>query len=96
MNPRIEKLMQDFASKYVTRRIATRVRATTDDPALAFVLITNENDLTHHFRSSMLPDKGNPFHAQLFATKAKEFARRTGMSARRSVSPGSPVRGRSC
>ena len=71
VNPRIEKLMQDFATKYVTRQNRYTGARYIDEPALAFVLITNENDLTHHFGPSMLPDKGNPFHTQLFGGEGK-------------------------
>jgi hypothetical protein len=81
VNPRIEKLMQQFATQYVTRTNRYTKLRYVDDPAVAFVLITNENDLTHHFGPSMLPDKGNPLHTQLFAERAKEFARRAGLAS---------------
>ena len=64
----------------------------TDEPALAFVLITNENDLTHHFGAAMLPDKGNPVHTQLFDALAKEFAKArracSAAASRKSWAPG--------
>jgi hypothetical protein len=94
VNPRIEQLMQDFASKYVTRTNRYTGVRYTDEPALAFVLITNENDLTHHYGPSMLPDKGNPFHTGLFGAKAKAFASRLGMSPAASLKSWEPGPGK--
>jgi len=85
VNPRIEKLMQDFASKYVTRTNRYTHARYIEEPALAFVLITNENDLTHHFGPSMLPDKGNPFHTRLFGERAREFLKHAGVPGSVSV-----------
>jgi hypothetical protein len=79
VNPRIEKLMQQFADNYVTRTNRYTGRTFADDPALAFVLVTNENDLTFHFANLLLPDKGNPVHRKLFETQAREIAKRTGI-----------------
>jgi hypothetical protein len=81
VNPRIEKLMQEFADKYVTRTNRYTGKTYVDEPALAFVLVTNENDLTFHFANLLLPDKGNPVHHRLFETQAREIARRAGLGA---------------
>jgi hypothetical protein len=52
-------------------------------PAIVGVLVTNENDLTHHFGNRMLADKGNPHHHRLFAAAAAQFARAHGLAADR-------------
>jgi hypothetical protein len=79
VNPRIEKLMQQFADNYVTRTNRYTGKTFADDPAVAFVLVTNENDLTFHFANLLLPDKGNPIHHKFFETQAREIAKRTGI-----------------
>jgi hypothetical protein len=79
VNPRIEKLMQQFADQYIDRSNSYTGKPYADEPALAFVLITNENDLTFHFANLLLPDKGNPVHHRLFESVAKDIARRTGI-----------------
>jgi hypothetical protein len=81
VNPRVEKLMQEFASKYVTRTNRYTGKTWADEPALAFVLVTNENDLTFHFANLLLPDKGNPVHRKLFEAQAREIAKRAGIAA---------------
>jgi hypothetical protein len=81
VNPRIEKLMQEFADKYVTRTNRYTGKTYADEPALAFMLITNENDLTFHFANLFLSDKGNPVHHKLFEAQAREVAKRAGISS---------------
>ncbi len=79
VNPRIEKLMQQFADSYVTRQNRYTGKTYADEPAVAFMLLTNENDLTFHFSNLLAPDKGNTVHRKLFETQAREIARRGGM-----------------
>jgi len=74
VNPRIEALMQRFAEQYLGRANRYTKRTLANDPAVMGVLVTNENDITHHFGHSMLPDKGHPVHNRLFERKAKAFA----------------------
>ncbi|MDP1699409.1 MAG: hypothetical protein Q8L53_00410 [Aestuariivirga sp.] len=45
-----------------------------DDPRIAFLLLTNENDLTHHFGNMFLPDKKRPVHNQIYMAEAARFA----------------------
>jgi hypothetical protein len=81
VNPRIEKLMQDFASKYVKRTNRYTGIPYTEEPAMAAVLITNENDLTTHFGNELLPDKGNSVHTRMFQALTKELAKHGGLAA---------------
>jgi len=85
VNPRIEKLMQRFADQYVTRTNRYTGKPYAEEPALAFVLITNENDLTFHFANLFLADRGNPVHRRLFDALAKEVAKRAGIPASASL-----------
>jgi hypothetical protein len=68
---RIEKLMQDFATRYLTRTNRYTGKAYTHDAAVMGVLVTNENDITQHFGNVMTPDKGNPIHQRMFEKAVK-------------------------
>jgi len=81
VNPRIEKLMLDFADGYVTRTNRFTGKTYADEPAVAFMLLTNENDLTFHFANLLAPDKGNLVHRRLFEGEARAIARRAGIPA---------------
>jgi len=81
VNPRIEKLMQEFATKYVKRTNRYTGVPYTEEPAMMGVLITNENDLTTHFGNLLLPDKGHPVHTKMFQAAAKEVAKRSNLAA---------------
>ncbi len=50
-----------------------------DDPRIAFLLLTNENDLTHHYGNMFLPDKDQPFHNKIFMAEATRFATEKGI-----------------
>ncbi len=74
VNASIERAMKAF-----NERLLTHVNAFTgirylDDPGLAALLIVNEDDLTHHFGSALLPDKNVPFHTAAFMAAARGFA----------------------
>ncbi len=47
------------------------------------VLLTNENDLTHHFGNALLPDKKVPKHNATYMREAEEFAERHGLDPKR-------------
>lgn len=82
-NERIEQLMRDFQEAYLTHRNPYTGLRYLDDPAVAMLQITNENDLVTHFGNLMLPDKNNPFHQRLFEEQADLFSKRTGHSRAR-------------
>jgi hypothetical protein len=54
-----------------------------DDPAIAVMLLTNENDVTHHYGNALLPDRGVPRHTALYMTEALAFAERHRLSRER-------------
>lgn len=76
VNLSIQQAMKRFAQDYLTHVNAYTGLAYKDDPAIAAVLITNENDITHHFGNALLPDKEVPKHSRLFMDEAKAFAAR--------------------
>ncbi|MEG1039266.1 MAG: cellulase family glycosylhydrolase [Pseudomonas sp.] len=81
VNLTIQQAMKRFAADYLTHVNAYTGLAYKDDPAIAAVLITNENDITHHFGNALLPDKGVPKHNRLYMDEAKAFAARHDLPA---------------
>ena len=79
LNSRIRKLLKDFNEQLLTRQNPHTGLALKDEPAVMALLITNENELTHHFGNTFLGDKGNPHHQKLFETKRDAFAKKYGL-----------------
>ncbi|MGB6100052.1 MAG: hypothetical protein WBG44_04165 [Comamonas sp.] len=75
VNITLQQAMRRFNEAYVTHRNAYTHLAYKDDPAIVALLITNEDDLTHHFGNAMLPDKKVPLHSKLYMNAADAFAR---------------------
>jgi hypothetical protein len=82
-NPELHQLMVEFQRAYLNHVNRYTGLAYKDDPAVAFILITNEDDLTHHFGILMLPDKNNPAHNALFTKDYKAFAQDHGLPPER-------------
>ena len=79
LNPRIEELWRKTSKELVTRVNPHTGLALKDDPAVAGIMIWNENDLTGHFGLQFLPDKDVPWHRKLYLKKLKAFAAKTGL-----------------
>lgn len=74
VNVTLQQALKRFAEQYLTHVNSYTGLAYKDDPAIAAVLITNENDITHHFGNALLPDKQVPKHSRLYMDQAKAFA----------------------
>lgn len=81
VNRDIRQAMKRFNSKYLGHRNPYTKLAYKDEPAVAAVLITNENDVTQHFANALLPDKAVPAHTALYMKEAADFARQRGLPA---------------
>lgn len=79
VNLTMQQAMRHFNEEYLTHRNAYTGLAYKDDPAIVALLITNENDVTHHFGNAMLPDKHVPLHNRLYMNAAETFARQHGL-----------------
>ena len=79
LNADVQRLMLDFQREYLGHVNPHTGLAYKDDPAIAFILLTNENDVTHHFGNLFLPDKNRPHHGGLFMAGSKAFAREHGL-----------------
>ncbi|MVV48691.1 glycosyl hydrolase family 5 [Pseudomonas sp. PB120] len=75
VNITIQQAMKRFAAAYMTHVNSYTGLAYKDDPAVAAVLITNENDVTHHYGNALLPDKDVPKHSKLYMQAAESFAK---------------------
>lgn len=74
ISPEIERQMLDFQNAYLGHRNGLTNLTYAEDPAVIAVMLTNENDLTHHFGNRLLPDKNVPKHNQTYMSLAREFA----------------------
>ena len=81
VNSTIEQAMKRFAESYLTHVNSYTGLAYKDDPAIAAILITNENDVTHHYGNALLPDKKVPKHNKVYMAEAEAFARQHNLSA---------------
>ncbi len=79
ISPSIEALMLDFQDKYLRHINKITGLSYAEDPAVIAVMITNENDLTHHFGNALLPDKNVPRHNAVYMAAAREFALENGI-----------------
>lgn len=79
VNRSIQQAMKRFAEQYLGHVNPYTGLAYKDDPAIAAVLITNEDDLTQHYGNALLPDKDVPRHSARYMDAAKAFARQHGL-----------------
>ncbi len=79
LNERVRELMVQFQADYVNHRNPYTKVAMKDEPAIIGMLITNENDVTFHFGHVFHPERGHPYHQQLYEQAMQSFASRTGL-----------------
>jgi len=75
VNFTVQNAMKRFNEAYVTHVNPYTGLAAKDEPAVAAMLITNENDVTNHFGNALLPDKKVPEHTRLYMAMADNFAK---------------------
>lgn len=83
VNQSIQNAMREFNSSYLNHVNKYTKLKYSDEPAIAAVLISNENDLTSHFGNALLPNKDVPQHSKIFMAKASLFANANGLSVDR-------------
>ncbi len=79
VNASMQQAMKRFNEAYVTHTNSYTGVPYKDEPAIAMVLLTNENDVTHHFGNSLLPDKHVPKHNALYMAQAAAFSAKHGL-----------------
>ena len=70
----IQQAMQRFNESYLNHQNHYTGLRYKDDPAILAVLISNENDLTHHFGNALLPNKGVPQLSKIYLHEAEKYA----------------------
>ncbi len=74
INPSIQDAMRQLNMLYLTHKNIYTDTRYVDEPSIAAVLITNENDITNHYGNNFLPDKNVPFHSKIYMSLANKFA----------------------
>lgn len=74
VNSSIKNAMKRFNKSYVTHVNPYTKLAYKDEPAIIAMLITNENDITHHFGNKLLPNKKVPKHSKVYMELARIFS----------------------
>jgi hypothetical protein len=90
LNPRLQELVLELGEKLLAHRNPWTGLRYRDDPAVAAVLVTNEDDVTHHFGNLFLPDKNTPWHRARLIAEAEAFSRRTGLPVERLIETWKP------
>ncbi len=75
----IQEAMQRFNESYLDHQNHYTGLRYKDDPAILAVLISNENDLTHHFGNALLPNKGVPQLSKIYLREAEKYADKYGL-----------------
>lgn len=79
VNPTIQQAMKRFNEAYLNHINTFTGIAYKNEPAIMAILITNENDATHHYGNALLPDKHVPLHNELYMNLANQFATKFGL-----------------
>ena len=74
VNETIRDRMAEFQTAYLSHVNPHTGLSFKNDPAVAVVMISNENDLTYHFANRLLPTKNVPRHSARYMELAEEFA----------------------
>ncbi len=82
-DPVVQKLMTEFQEKYLNHVNRYTNVAYKDDPTIAFALITNENDITHHYGILPLPREKHPQLTELWQARLKQFAAKDRLQRKR-------------
>jgi len=81
VNKSIQTAMKQFNEAYLNHQNRYTGLRYKEDPVIAALLVTNENDLTNHFGNALLPDKGVPRHDAIYMRLSEEFADKHSLSA---------------
>ncbi len=74
VNSSIQAIMRQFDEAYLNHQNRFTGLRYREDPAIAALLITNENDLTNHFGNALLPNQHVPQHTAIYLREAESFA----------------------
>lgn len=75
VNPDIQQAMMAFNTLLLTHKNQFTGKRYVEDASIAAVMITNENDITHHYGNSLLKDKNVPIHHDWFTQEASRYSK---------------------
>lgn len=81
INASVKKAFKRYNEQFLSRRNKFTGLSYADEPAIIGMLLTNENDVTHHFGNAFLADKNVPRHHALMRREAELFAAKWGLPA---------------
>ena len=87
VNPSIVAHMKEFARAYLEHENHLTHRRYGDDPGILGVLVTNENDIVHHFGNRMAAKERRPRHQGWLDDQVDLAAARTGLDVPRPIEP---------
>lgn len=76
----IQRAMQRFNDAFLNHVNRYTGRRYKDDPGIAAMLITNENDVTLHFGNALLPNQNVPHENAIYMAASAAFAGKSGLS----------------
>ncbi|PHS71583.1 MAG: glycosyl hydrolase family 5 [Methylophaga sp.] len=79
-NKSIQQKIMDFNAAYLNHINHFTKLAYKDNPAIVTTLLLNENDLTHHFGSRLLPNKNVPEHNKIYSADVKQASKRLSLN----------------
>lgn len=94
LNPRIEELMHGFNDAYLGRVNPYSGKRWADDPSIVGILLTNENDLTHHASRGIKRGEGRDLHLAMLEKLGGEVVRDLGLSQKEARKLGGSSDGR--
>ncbi|MDC1287713.1 cellulase family glycosylhydrolase [Gammaproteobacteria bacterium] len=76
VNRTIQNSMKEINRQFLSRINQFTKQKYADNPGIAFLLLTNENDVTNHYGNKLLPPRNVPRHTEIYLSEARAFADR--------------------
>ena len=86
-NTAVQEELKLFNQELLTHKNPYTGKSLIDDPVLAVVQITNENDLTQHYARNLRSKENTPYHHELLAQDARSFANAHGLNYKDLLKP---------
>lgn len=87
VNPSVAERMKEFARAYLDRTNHHTGRRYVEDPGIFAVLVTNENDISHHYGNPLADTGARPEHQAWLQDRARAFGERTGLAVPDPIEP---------
>ena len=74
VNVSIQQAMETINRQFITRVNKFTGQKYANNPGIAVLMLTNENDITQHFANRLLPSKDVPYHTRRYLAEARDYA----------------------